>query len=93
MALRSVTSIEDSSADGPMKVGRSSTPEDLLTQGLNSAQDVSVKVVSCREVVQECVDRGGLSATAGRALGELVVCSLVMGSSLKGDETLQVNII
>ncbi|KAJ1439315.1 hypothetical protein B484DRAFT_183110 [Ochromonadaceae sp. CCMP2298] len=63
---------------------------DLMLQGLNGAQDISVKVVTCREVVQEMILRNDLSPQSGQALGELMACGLMMGAGLKGDETLQV---
>jgi len=66
---------------------------DMLVQGLNGAQDISVKVVSCREIVQEAILRNDLSPVSGQALGEVITCSLMMGASLKGDETLQVNMV
>ena len=70
---------------------------------LNGAQDISIRVVSCREVsynihlvaiskkmsekvVQETILRGdnNISPQASTALAELMVCSLMMGSALKG---------
>lgn len=63
---------------------------DILMTGLNGSQDISVKVVSCKEVIQEAILRNNLSQEAAQALGELMVCSLMMGANLKGDETLQV---
>lgn len=66
---------------------------DLLMTGLNSAQDISVKVVSCRELVQEAILRNDLNAIAGQTLGEVMSCALMMGSGYKGEETLQVNIV
>jgi len=66
---------------------------DLLMTGLNEAQDISVKVISCREVVQESILRNDLSTQAGQVLGEVMACALMMGSGYKGEETLQVNIV
>ena len=65
---------------------------DVLIQGLNEAQDISVKVVSCRELVQENIFRNDLSTAAGKALGEVMTSALMMGAGLKG-ETLQVNVV
>ena len=65
---------------------------DVLLQGLNEAQDISVKVVSCRELVQENIFRNDLTTVAGKALGEVMTSALMMGAGLKG-ETLQVNIV
>jgi len=61
--------------------------------GLNEAQDISIKVVSCREVVQEQILRNDLSATSGTILGETLACALMMGAGYKNDETLQINIV
>lgn len=66
---------------------------DLLMTGLNSAGDISVKVVSCREVVQESILRNDLSTQSGQVLGEVMACTLMMGAGFKGEETLQVNLV
>jgi molecular chaperone Hsp33 len=50
-------------------------------------------VISCRETVQEAMNRKQFSPMAAKALGEMMACSLLMGSGLKGEETLQVNIV
>lgn len=69
------------------------TTGDLLITGLSGAQDISVKVVSCREVVQEAILRNDLSPQAGNALAQVFTCGLMMGSGLKGEESLQINIV
>eukprot|EP01036_Dinobryon_divergens_P033555 gene33555-43363_t len=68
---------------------------DLLISALNGAQDISIRAVSCREVIQESILRSDNNITpqASTALAELMVCSLLMGSTLKGQETLQVNLV
>ena len=66
---------------------------DLLVTGLNGAQDISIKVVSCREVVQECILRNDISPQGAKFLAEVLTCSMMMGAGLKGDETLQVNFV
>ena len=66
---------------------------DLLMTGLNGDQDISVKVISCREVVQEAILRNDLSPVAAKALAETMACALLLGSGYKGEETLQVNIV
>ena len=66
---------------------------DLLITGLNGAQDIMVKVVSCRELIQETIIKLDLTPQTAKALGELVVSTLMMGSGLKGEETLQVNLV
>jgi molecular chaperone Hsp33 len=66
---------------------------DVLITGLNFNQDISVKVVSCRELIQECIIRNDLSAIASKALGEVMTCSLMMGAGLKEGETIQVNLV
>lgn len=55
---------------------------------------MSVKVISCTNVVQEIMDRNqALSPIAGKVLGDVVACTLMMGAGLKGEETLQVNLV
>ena len=66
---------------------------DLLMTGLNGAGDISVRVVSCREVVQESILRNDLSTQSGQVLGEVMACTLMMGAGFKGEETLQVNLV
>lgn len=71
----------------------SSDTGDVLLTGMNLDQDVSVKVISCKEVIQESIMRNNLSPQAAKALGEVMTCSLMMGSGLKNEETLQVNLV
>ena len=66
---------------------------DNLVTGLNGAQDISVKVVSCKGVVQEILRRREMSSLAAKSLGEAIACSLMMGAGLKGEETLQINLV
>lgn len=66
---------------------------DSFITGLNSARDISVKVVSCKEIIQASIIRNGLSHQAAKALSEVMLCSLMMGSGLKSGENLQVNIV
>ena len=66
---------------------------DILLQALNADQDVSVKIVSCRELIQEHMIKQDLSQQAGTALGELSVCTLLMGAGLKDEESLQINMV
>lgn len=80
-------STESNAAKGQVSSG------DLLVSALNDAQDISVKVVSCREIVQEAMLKNDLSTQAGHALAEVMVCSLMMGAGLKGEETLQINLV
>ena len=62
---------------------------DVLITGLNGPQDIMVKVVACREIMQETIIKNDLSPQSGKALGEVLVSTLMMGSGLKGEETLQ----
>lgn len=64
----------------------------MLT-GLNDAQDVMIRVVSVQQLLQSYLDRMPLSDLAARSFGEAAACTLLMGSSMKGQETLQVNIV
>jgi redox-regulated HSP33 family molecular chaperone len=66
---------------------------DILVSGLNEQQDISVKVISCREIIQEFMIKQPMSTTAAKALGEVVACTLMMGSGLKNEESLQVNLV
>ena len=61
--------------------------------GLNKDQDISVKALNCKDVIQEAINRNDLSDISGKALGEVLACSLMMGSGLKGDETLQISLV
>ena len=76
------------------QTGGTITPTgDVLITALNGAQDISVKVVSIRELVQETLIKLDLTPQTGKALGELIVSTLMMGSGLKGEETLQINLV
>lgn len=66
---------------------------DCLVSGLNSAQDIMVRAISCRETVQETILRNDLSSDAAQKLAETMASSLLMGAGLKQNETLQVNIV
>ena len=66
---------------------------DCLVSGLNSAQDIMVRAVSCRETVQETILRNDLSSDSAQKLAEVMASSLLMGAGLKQNETLQVNIV
>ena len=70
-----------------------SSTGDVLITALNGDQDISVKVVSIRELVQETLIKLDLTPQTGKALGELIVSTLMMGSGLKGEETLQINLV
>lgn len=66
---------------------------DILLSGLNADKDIAVKIVSCRELIQEVMLRQDMTSQAATALGELMTCTLLMGAGLKDDETLQVNLV
>lgn len=66
---------------------------DIFISALNADRDISIKIVSCREVVQETIMRNDLSPQAANTLGEVIACTLMMGSGLKNDETLQINLV
>lgn len=66
--------------------------DEMLT-GLNGMQDISVRVVNCRELVQEAMLRSDLSPIAARGMAEVTACALMMGSNLKGKETLQIALV
>mmetsp|Transcript_24305 Transcript_24305/g.22092 ORF Transcript_24305/g.22092 Transcript_24305/m.22092 type:complete len:400 (+) Transcript_24305:3-1202(+) len=67
--------------------------DDILITGLNKDQDISMKVLNCKDVLQEAINRSNLSDDSAKALGEVMVCGLMMGSGLKGDETLQISFV
>lgn len=68
------------------------TPDVLIT-GLNGAQDVSVKVVSCKNIVDHIMQKSKLASIPAKYLGEVIACSLMMGAGLKGEESLQINLV
>lgn len=71
---------------------KKSVPKDVLITGLNEFQDISVKIISCRELLQENIFRQDMTPVAAKALGEVMTCAVMMGAGLKG-ETLQVNFV
>lgn len=66
---------------------------DLMRCSLSSSQGIMVRAVSVKELVQTYMDRLPLSDDAGRILGETTACTALLASSLKGEETLQVNFV
>jgi redox-regulated HSP33 family molecular chaperone len=52
-----------------------------------------VKAVSCRKTLQTIIDRRGLSDQVAQPLGELLAGTLLMASGLKGEESLQVQMV
>lgn len=67
--------------------------QDLMRCSLSASQGIMVRAVSVKELVQTYMDRLPLSDDAGRVLGETTACTALMASSLKGEETLQVNFV
>jgi molecular chaperone Hsp33 len=67
--------------------------EDTVLIGLNGQQDIMVKVASCQSIIQEYIHRMHFSDIAAKSLGELICCSSMMSASMKGEETLQINIV
>ena len=49
----------------------------MLFTGLNEAQDISVKVISCRELLQENIVRHDLTPAASKTLGEVMTCAIM----------------
>ncbi len=64
---------------------------DICMSGLNGDQDILVRVVSCRELVQEVMLKNDLTPQAAKPLADLMVGSLMIGAGLKELETLQVS--
>ena len=73
--------------DKPISTG------DCVVSGLNGAQDIIVRAVCCRELVQESMLRNNLSPQTSDTLAHVMAASMMMGSGLKNNETLQVNIV
>lgn len=86
--IRKIISLQDRSTSSYF----SSTFDTLIT-GLNQYQDISVKVVSCKGVIQEAINRNEFSLQAAKSLGEVMICGLMIGSGLKGEESLQINLV
>jgi redox-regulated HSP33 family molecular chaperone len=82
-----------SATAGPSNPILSYNGADSLVTGLNGAQDISVKVVSCKHVVQETLNRKKCTDIAAKSLAEVLVCCLMMGANLKGEESQQVNLV
>mmetsp|Transcript_9319 Transcript_9319/g.17756 ORF Transcript_9319/g.17756 Transcript_9319/m.17756 type:complete len:362 (-) Transcript_9319:134-1219(-) len=65
--------------------------KDYLISALSENLEVSVKVLSARELVQEAVVKQQLQPLATDALGRTMLCALLMSNGLKDQETLQLN--
>ena len=57
--------------------------DDICMSGLNGDQDVLVRVISCRELVQEVMLKNDLTPQAAQPLGELMVGGLMMGGTYR----------
>ena len=88
--IRTMAPLLSSSSDSE---SNSKETSDVLLQALSADQDVTVKIVSCRELIQEHMIKQDLSSSAGTALAELTACTLLLGAGLKDEEQLQVNLI
>ena len=52
------------------ETSKSPNGEELIT-ALNGRQDITVKVINCREAIQEMIMRGDLSSTSAKAVAEV----------------------
>ena len=66
---------------------------DVLIGALSKNTDITVKVINCRELVQEAILRNNLNQVSGKLLGETLVCGCMMGAGLKDQESLQLNLV
>lgn len=78
--------------DNPPETANPENGDELLT-GLNGFQDLSCKVLNCRELIQEFIIKNDLSPLAAKAAAEQSISTLMMGSNMKGQETLQVSFV
>jgi molecular chaperone Hsp33 len=67
--------------------------DDNILTGLNSAQDLTIKVCSCTKVLQEFINRSKIPDITAMALGELIASTTMLSSSLKDEETMQINFV
>ena len=92
--LRSVGKLHSTFAGTILDAESSVSPNgDELITALNGRQDITVKAINCREAIQEMMLRGNLSPVAGKIVGELSICNLMLGAGIKGQETFQINIV
>lgn len=66
---------------------------DLVISGMNPDSDVLVRVISCREMIQDLILKNNLSPDASKSLAEVLMGVTLMGAGLKAKESLQVNIV
>lgn len=66
---------------------------DVLIGALSKNTDINIKVINCRELVQEAILRNNLNQAAGKLIGETFVCGCMMGVGLKDQESLQLNLV
>jgi len=63
--------------------------DDFLISALSENMEVSVKVLTARNIVQDAMIRHQMKPLATDALGRVMICSLLMSNGLKDQETLQ----
>ncbi len=69
---------------------RTKNTDELIT-ALNGAQDITVKAISCRTIINDYIKRLNLTPQSTHPFAELITCGILLGSNLKGEETLQIN--
>jgi molecular chaperone Hsp33 len=65
----------------------------MLVSALNEVQDISIKAISCKAILNDYIKRFNLSTQAAIPFGELITCGLLLGSNMKGEENLQISFV
>lgn len=68
------------------------SPPDALVRTVSASGGVSVRAIVATALVQEAADRHALSPVATVALGRALMGAVLLGSSAKQDETVQIQI-
>jgi len=63
----------------------------MMLSGL--CNDVMVRVVSLREIIEALIVKNNLTTQASKALAEVMLSTVLMGGGLKDSETLQVQVV
>ena len=68
-----------------------SSKDEIMLSGLSN--DIIVRVVSCQQIVESIIRKRGLTSCASTVLADVLLGTLLMGGSLKDNDTLQINVI
>ena len=87
------SSSSSSASESVSGSGNSEVRSDVLISGLNADRDIMVRVVACRELLQENMIKNDMSPQAARLFAEVTMGTMMMGCGMKDEESLQLSLV